>query len=105
MSDRDRGAAEQPDPWRGALEAASARYEDARNRGDPVALARARLVLCQVLREGGWHAPEVVVGQMLRDHARVAEKQTTSVHAPPVVPLQRRAVSPVPDEQPHAFAR
>ncbi|MDP3713077.1 MAG: hypothetical protein Q8R60_11415 [Mycobacteriales bacterium] len=104
MSDRDRGAAEQPDPWRRALEAAFARYEDTRELGDHLALAQARLVLCQVLREGGWHAPEVVVGQMLRDHARVAE-QATGVHAPPVVPLPRRAVSPVPDEQPHAFAR
>ena len=105
MSDRDPGAAEQPDPWRPALEAAFARYEDARDHGDHLALARARLALCQVLRDAGWHAPEVVVGQMLRDHARV-EEQTTGVHAPPVVPLQRRAVSPLPTElQPDAVVR
>jgi hypothetical protein len=98
MSDRDPGSVEQPDPWRPALAAAFARYEDARDHGDHLALAQARLALCQVLRDAGWHAPEVVVGQMLRDHARVEE--ATGGHAPPVVPLQRRAVSPI--QQPDA---
>lgn len=104
MSDRDPDAADQPDPWRPALEEAFARYERARDLGDHLALAHARLALCQVLRGTGWHAPQVVVGQMLRDHARV-EEETAGVHAPPVVPLQRRAVSPVPSELPHASAR
>lgn len=91
----------EPDPWREPLEAAFGRYEDARGSGDLRAVAAARLALCQVLRDSGWHAPDVVVGQMLRDHARLDEAQV-GVHAPPVVPLQRRAVSPVPSELPHA---
>ena len=77
------------------LERALDRYDAALASGDEPAVAKARLALCQELRQTGWEAPEVVVGQMLRDAALV-EQASAEHRPPPVIPQQaRRAVSPV----------
>jgi hypothetical protein len=71
------------------------RYDAALGAGDEVLVAQTRLALCQELRQAGWEAPEVAVGQMLRD-AAVIEQASAEHREPPVIPQQvRRAVSPV----------